>query len=341
MGRVVMFGSVTLPAELPPWPFSYEPIPRGEWAAGDYVVAEVLPHPGQVEGFELRNGREAVPMPGDLLVGAFARRFATLEAAGSFEHIGEDGLMHSMSEAGCFGLVTSRSRFSRGLMPLGYRGHVLVDGAKTNMREHVPPASDADFRLPVVLVVGTSMSAGKTFSACVAVRQLKELGLRVVASKLTGAGRRHDVLTMGDAGADHVFDFIDAGLPTTVCRPEVFRDAIGGLLSRMAGTNAEVAVVEAGASPLEPYNGGTLVELLADRVVFTILCASDPYALVGIQQAWGRSFDLVAGPAANTEAGVALVRRLAELPAMDLMSPENYPVLRGRLREALSLEEPE
>lgn len=341
MGRVVFFGSVTRPADLPEWPFDYEPLPRGEWAAGDYVVAEVLPHPDHVERFELRSGREASPTAGDLLVGAFARRFATLEATGSFEHVAEDGLMHSMSEAGCFGLVTSRSRFSPSLMPLGYRGHVLVDGAKTNMRDHVPPAPDTEFQLPVILVVGTSMSAGKTFAACVAVRQLKELGLEVVAAKLTGAGRRHDVMSMGDSGADHIFDFMDAGLPTTVCRPELFREAMGGLLSRMAGTGAEVAVIEAGASPLEPYNGGTLVDLLEPCVSFTILCASDPYAVVGIEQAWERTFDLVAGPAANTEAGVALVRRLSGLPALDLMDPRHHPDLRGRLREALSLEGPE
>lgn len=338
MGRV-MYGSVTLIADLPEWPFPYEPLPRGEWAAGDYVVGEVLPHGGRVEGFELPTGREATPMAGDLLVGAFARRFATLEATGSFENIGEDGRMHSLSEAGCFGLMTSKSRFSPGLMPLGYRGHVLVDGRKTNMRDHVAPPPDAEFHLPVVLVVGTSMSAGKTYSARVAVRQLRELGLRVAGAKLTGAGRRHDVLSMGDAGADPIFDFIDAGLPTTVCRTELFREAVGGLLARIGDTDAQVVVVEAGASPLEPYNGGTLVELLEERVVFTILCASDPYALVGIEKAWGRSFDLVAGPAANTLAGVQLVDRLSGLPALDLMNADNYPELRRRLRDALGMRE--
>ncbi len=334
----VVFGSVTMIADLPEWPFQYHPIPRAHWEAGDYVVAEVLPQgEGTHEGFELSTGRHIQAMTSDLLVGAFARRFATLEAGGSFEDIGEDGMMHCMSQGGCFGLITSKSRFTPKLMRIRYAGHVMVDGQKTNMRDHVPEPPDAKFELPVLLVVGTSMSAGKTFAARVAVRLLKELGHTVVGAKLTGAGRRRDVLSMSDAGAHYIFDFIDAGLPTTVCPPEEYKTAISGLLSRIADTDATVAVIEAGASPLEPYNGATVAELLGDYTAYTVLCASDPYGVVGIQEAWHRKFDLVAGPSANTEAGIQLVERLCDLPALDLMSDESYPDFMRRLEEAFGV----
>ena len=71
-----------------------------------------------------------------------------------------------------------------------------------------------------------------------------------------------------------MFDFVDAGLPTTVCSEDRFRDRITGLLKRMAAVGADVAVVEAGASPLEPYNGRVAVELLEPHLRFTTLCAS-------------------------------------------------------------------
>ena len=93
-----------------------------------------------------------------------------------------------------------------------------------------------------------------------------------------------------------------------------------------------MAVIEAGASPLEPYNGGTLSEMLKDQVKLTILAASDPYAVVGIQAAWERPFDLVAGPAANTRAGVTLVRKLSGLEAIDLMESCNHGAL-GKMLE--------
>lgn len=330
-------GSVTRIAELPDWPFPFERVERAQWRSGDYVVAEVLPRDTLTEQFELPSGRTCTPLAGDLLVGALARRAATLEATGSFEEVGPDGFMHCLTGAGCMGLATSKSRFSKAFLPLRYRGHVMCEGRTSNMRDFVGRGSDTPYTLPTVLLVGTSMSAGKTFAGRVAVRQLKALGHTVVAAKLTGAGRWHDTLSFGDAGADFTFDFIDAGLPTTVVPVEEYRAAMAPLLSRMADTGATAAVVEAGASPLEPYNGGELVRMLGGSVAYTILAASDPYAVVGILGAWEREVDLVTGPAANTLAGVALVHELAGLPALDLLDNHTHDSLRQRLGEAVGV----
>ena len=330
-----LFGSVTRIAALGTAPLALERIGPGDWSFGDYVVARVTKVPLRFAGgFELANDRGMTPMRGDLLVGALARRFATLEATGSFEAVADDGVMHLLTDAGCFGTLTSRSKFSPELIEVEYEGHVLHEGRRTSMREWAGTDSGEPFELPVVLIVGTSMSAGKTHAGRLAVRALKELGHTVVAAKLTGAGRRRDVLAFGDAGADHIYDFMDAGLPTTVCPPEDYREAIGALLSRMSPPGATVAVIEAGASPLEPYNGATLTTLLGDRVVYTILCATDPYAVEGIRVAWGRDFDLVAGPTANTAAGIQLVRRLTSLHALDLTDEDAEPELRERILEA-------
>ncbi|MDT8342325.1 MAG: hypothetical protein RQ751_12500 [Longimicrobiales bacterium] len=333
--ETVHYASLTRIADLPAWPLRHRILPRDEWEAGDYVVGRVLPFEGVVEAVELASGREVAPLPGDLVVGAFARRAATLEAVGSFREIEDDGLMHSMTEGGCFGRVTSRSMFARPLFPLEYRGHVILDGGKVRMRDRVPAPPDTEYALPTVLMVGTSMSAGKTHAARVAVRELVGRGLRVVAAKVTGAGRYHDVLSLGDAGAHAVFDFVDAGLPTTVCPEARFREAMDGLLRRMAATGADVAVIEAGASPLEPYNGRTAVELLEPHLRFTTLCASDPYAVVGIRDAWGVEPSLVAGPTTNTSAAVELVRALSGLEALNLMRRETHARFGELLAEAL------
>jgi len=324
-------GSVTRIADLPDWPLAFEALEHDRWRAGDYVVAEVMPRDTLTEKFELPSGRTCTPMAGDLLVGALARRAATLEATGTFEEVGPDGLMHCLTGAGCMGLATSKSRFSKAFLPLKYRGHVLVEGQPARMSDFVRAAPDTAYDIPTVLLVGTSMSAGKTYSGRVAVRQLKALGHTVVAAKLTGAGRWHDTLSFGDAGADFTFDFIDAGLPTTVVDPAEYRDAMAPLLRRMAATGATAAVIEAGSSPLEPYNGGELVDMLGDTVAYTILAASDPYAVVGIQSAWGRTVDLITGPTSNTLAGVALVHELTGLPALDLLDTHTHDSLRQRL----------
>jgi len=331
----MILGSVTRLADLGPLPLEHRAVPSDGWAFGDYVVSEVTRVPtGMGGGFELPDGRIVAPMKGDLLVGALSRRFATLEATGSFEAVGEDGVMHLLTEAGCFGALTSRSRFSPALIEVSYRGHVTRDGEGVNMRDSALAGTGDAFRIPVLLLVGTSMSAGKTHAGRVAVRALKELGHQVVAGKLTGAGRRRDVLALGDAGADHLVDFMEAGLPTTVCAPELYREAVGALLSSVASLHATVAVIEAGASPLEPYNGATLADMLEPNIRYTILCASDPYAVEGIRVGWSRDFDLVSGPAANTAAGVQLVRKLTSLPASDLNDERSWPDLAARLESA-------
>ena len=179
------------------------------------------------------------------------------------------------------------------------------------------------------------MSSGKTMSGRLIVRLLKQMGLRVAGAKLTGAARYRDVLSYADAGADAIFDFVDVGLPSTVCDPGFFRSALEDLLARIATARPDVVVAEAGASPLEPYNGKTAIDVLRDRVCFTLLCASDPYAVLGVASAFDRKPDLVAGGAANTTAGIELVRKLADLRAMNLIDRASHAELARLLERAL------
>jgi hypothetical protein len=305
------------------------PLGRDRWQTGDYVVARVRTTSRALRQVELPSGRMAEIGVGELLVGALGRRAATLEAVGDWRDVGTDGVLHLLTSAGLLGRATSVSPFLPGLVALDYVGHVHLRGRPSRMSDWVlpPPPDAAPFQLPVVLVIGTSMSAGKTESAKVVVRLLRDLGHVVVGAKLTGAARYRDPLAMWDAGATAVFDFIDAGLPSTAVPEADYRPAISTVLTRMAATGADVAVVEAGASPLEEYNGAALAELIGEQVRFVLLCASDPYAVAGLIAAFGRSPDLVAGGAANTTAGVALVGRLTGLTAANLVDPGTHPLL--------------
>ena len=313
------------------------PLARAEWAWGDYVVGEVIAPPSPSAFIELRNGRLTTADVGDQLVGAFATRFATLEATGSWQEIGDDGRMSAMTAAGLFGVITSLSPFGQDHVTLGYLGHVVSNGRKRTMAEFAAGSSRGAFATPVILVIGSSMSAGKTQSARIIIRRLKAMGLNVAAAKLTGAGRYRDILTMGDAGADAIFDFVDAGLPSTVCSTEVFEASMRGLLGVIGEAGADILVVEAGASPLEPYNGDTIMRLLRENIKMTLLCASDPYAVVGMIHAFDCRPDLVAGIAANTDAGQALIEKLTGLPSLRLMDRASLPALDKMLRQRFNL----
>ena len=58
-------------------------------------------------------------------------------------------------------------------------------------------------------------------------------------------------------------------------------------MARLASVDADVVVAEAGASPLELYNGATAIEELDTNVRCTVLSASDPYAVAGVTTAFG------------------------------------------------------
>ena len=334
-----LYSSLTRISDLKQRPFDVTPLPREQWETGDYVVGEVLSPLPQSAKVELINGRLGSLLPGDRIIGAFGIRRATLEAVGDWQSIGEDGRMDNLTCAGLFGKVTSQSYLLPPLTSLQYRGHVLRNGQKVCMKDFVVNLPNLDYECPTIMIIGTSMSAGKTTAARIIIHQLKQLGLKVVAAKLTGAGRYRDVLSMEDAGADRIFDFVDVGLPSSVVPPAAFRGSVRQLLGMMAAEKADVAVVEAGASPLEPYNGSVVLEELKPQICFTVLCASDPYAVVGVCQGFGFLPDLITGIATSTSSGVELVKKLTGIEALTLSDPSALTRLTALLKDKLGLDE--
>jgi hypothetical protein len=333
------FSTVTRNSDLWLKPFKTLKWNRSDWDTGDIVVGRATGKRNRLYECETKTGRMADMVRGDLIVGALGKRAATLEGVGDWRATTDNCELDALTSAGLFGRATSISPMLPDLMRLEYLGHVTREGRKLQMMDFVVPVEPRLLSIPVILIIGTSMSAGKTSSGQVIIRALNYLGLDVVAAKLTGAARYRDILKFRDAGASAVFDFVDAGLPSTVCPEPTFRQALDLLLSKIAACDADVLVAEAGASPLEPYNGAAVVHCLGDLTRFTLLCASDPYAVLGVQTAYGDHLkaDLVTGPAANTTAATRLVRELSGHRALNLLDRNNYPELEALLKEALQL----
>ena len=326
--------SVTRITDLSRDGFETRSLPRQDWATGDYIVGRVTGRPSALYQVELAHGRMINVLEGDLVVGALGDRAATLEGVGKWEAIGADGEFHALTTAGLMGRATSTSPLLPALMPLTYIGHVIRDGRHLRMADCVADVDEQPLDAPVILLVGTSMSAGKTTTGRLIIHELKKSGLRIVGAKFTGAARYRDVLTYGDAGADAILDFVDAGLPSTVVPRDTFKPAMRYMLNRVAALKPDVLVAEAGASPLEPYNGDIAIDALHKHVKLVALSASDPYAVVGVQTAFGLTPDLITGPATNTTAGTELVEKLTGIPALNLLDPESLPRLRQILRDA-------
>jgi hypothetical protein len=333
----VLHASLTRITDFDRAGFACEPLPREQWELGDYVIGSVNIRRGGFSSVELPSGRMVDAVEGDSVTGVLGVRHATLEVVGSWEAVGTDGRMNLLSAGGLIGRATSVSGTLGSPMHVQYQGHAMRDGTKLQMQDFARvPSRARDYEVPTILIIGTSMSAGKTTCAKVIVRQLKHAGYRVTGAKLTGAGRFRDILAMRDAGADAIVDFVDVGLPSSVVEREYFRARLRNLLSLIVETEPDVVVAEVGASPLEPYNGDTALEEMQGSVALTVLCASDPYAVVGVMQGFDiMRPDVVAGVATSTSAGVEVVEKLSGAKALNMLDPESIPELRELLANAL------
>lgn len=334
-----IYGSLARIADFKNSNYQVQEIDRSEWATGDYVEAEVTGIPTALYVIEDRSGHMVRVEPGDWVIGALGDRAATLEGVGSWRDIPADGHMNALTAAGLFGVYTSFSTIFPDPMELTYRGHLCREDRKVCMSDFAMTATEHEFSVPTLLIVGTSMSAGKTTTGRRVCKELDRADLFVIGAKLTGAGRYRDILSYLKTGATEIYDFVDVGLPSTVVPESQYRAAIRPLLNHINDRKPDLLVVEAGASPLEPYNGEALMDELGDNVVCTILCASDPYAVVGVQNAFGLTPDLVTGPATATSAAVQLVRKLTGLQAINIIDPTTKLAFRTFLFEKLGLQQ--
>ncbi|MBT8189252.1 MAG: DUF1611 domain-containing protein, partial [Bacteroidia bacterium] len=241
------------------------------------------------------------------------------------------GNMHLLTGAGLFGQLTSKSIFVPNLIEVRYLGHVTRDGKKVRMIDFRPSPDLKTLTKPVVLLVGTSMSAGKTTAGRIVTRILREQGRRVVGAKLTGAGRFKDILALKDAGAECVFDFVDVGFPSSIFPIKEYKEGLKVLLSLIESCRADIAVIEIGASPLEPYNGAVAIDEIRNNLSCTILCASDPYAVYGVMKSFDIIPTVVSGASTNTLAGIELIEKLCKVPAINIIETDNLPPVRNIL----------
>ena len=328
-----VYGSLARIADFRNSNFDLQELPRSAWATGDYVEGEVFGAVTELYHIEDRSGHMVRVEPGDWVIGALGDRAATLEGVGSWRDVDSHGAMHALTSAGLFGRFTSYSMLLPDPLRLKYRGHLCRNDRKVRMSHFAPTSTTHKFDVPTIMLVGTSMSAGKTTAGRRVCKELDRAGMFVIGSKLTGAGRYRDILSYLKTGATEILDFVDAGLPSTVVPEADYRAAIRPLLNYINDLQPDLLVAEAGASPLEPYNGAALMDELGDNVVCTILCASDPYAVIGVEQAFGLRPDLVTGPAAQTSAAIELVYKLSGLPAINIIDPAAKASFRQFLKD--------
>ncbi|NWG74514.1 MAG: DUF1611 domain-containing protein [Rubrivivax sp.] len=299
--------------------------PQAGRRPGDLIVARVE-RLGQHEGLQLHTGRRADLYVGDIVVVCLGERYAPDQFEGIAE-IGADARCDLLAGGGVAGTMRhkhARVKPATRLQVLGCLSD--AQGRALNVAQFAMPAPAArTLRIPVVVVAGSSMNAGKTTACSSLIHGLRAAGWRVGAAKVTGTGSFGDVQSYADAGAAEVLDFTDAGLASTyrVELPEL-EDVAHKLLGTLQERGCDVAVVEVADGLYQQETaallGSTSLRALTGGIVFAAGDAMGAAAGVQHLRSWGWNVLGFTGlvtcsPLACAEAGAALAAAGVATPA--------------------------
>jgi hypothetical protein len=279
---------------------------------GDFVVARVT-RLGAHDHLENAHGRRVLLYPGDVVVGAYGNRYATDFYEGYLPTANEP--VHLLTAGGLIGTVASAHTSQLGPTELEVLG-ALADraGAPIGVEDvAVGVARPARPALGTVVVLGSSMNAGKTTVAAAIVRGLSRAGLRVGAGKVTGSGSGKDHWAYLDAGAARVSDFLDFGMASTFGYPhDRLIETMIAIRDHLVASGSDAVVLEIADGVLQPETRALAGQLpgFADQVVLAVGDALGAVAGIKLLAGLGVQVRAVSGlvtasPLASREAAVA------------------------------------
>lgn len=253
---------------------------------GDVVAAEVT-EVGRHTRVELANGRRAHLFPGDVLLLAYAARYAPDQFEA--ETPADLGPCHLVAAGGIAAEVhTAHDAMAAPtrITPLGIAA--TAAGTRVTMAGLAAVRPARPMRgVPTIAVVGTSMNAGKTSTGAALVRGLTAAGYRVGAAKITGTGAGGDRWLFADSGAAGVLDFTDAGMATTYRMPlDRILEGARDLRDRLVLDGADAVVLEIADGVMQPETARLLArEEFQTMVTSFVFAAGDaPGALYGVER---------------------------------------------------------
>lgn len=211
---------------------------------GDLILASVE-ELGQHKKLELVSSRRATLFEGDEIVVVYGNRYAPDQFEAIVpEHLGACRLVAAGGVAARLLNRHDRMKTATRIAPLGLLAD--AEGHRINLNSSRLPKADQINQDPLVLVVaGTAMNSGKTTTCANLVKGFVRQNIKVSAAKFTGTGAGADYRSLVDAGANPVFDFIDAGYVSTYrVHRDVLNDIVMTLGSHMAAANPQVIVIE-------------------------------------------------------------------------------------------------
>ncbi|MEE8359024.1 MAG: hypothetical protein V3R82_06405 [Candidatus Hydrothermarchaeales archaeon] len=286
---------------------------------GDVIVCTVN-RVGWHQELENRFGRYLRLFEGDNVVVAIGNRYATREFEGKIPEDLKHGL-DLLNSGGVCGRMIGKNLFVADPTRLTFAGYVIKNGEVVNIKDFAEEEKKTYKTVPIILVVGSGMDAGKTTTAATIVKSLATRGHIVCAGKLTGTARSKDILLMQDAGAKTVLDHVDAGFPSTYkCRREQLLKIFKIIYSNLASAAPDFIVLEIADGVFQRETNILLEEkVLMAKVAHIFFSASDSLSAYGSYlylEKMGLEIRAFSGPVANSKLTVREVLEKTGVPCI-------------------------
>jgi len=298
---------------------------------GDVVYGKVV-RKGQHTDLENKSGRIHSVNEGTKGLFVFGNRYAP----DYYEAIIPDDCPHEIdlvARSGVIATMLHKNSVIQEPTKIKVLGYVIDDdGEVLNTRRYPiikPKATDADekdSRAKLILVVGTSMNAGKSYTAAACCWALSSMGHNVRASKITGTASLKDILRMQDCGASYINDFTYFGYPSTYMMDEsellrIFNETD----LKYANNPRNFWVVELADGIIQRETAMLLSNpTVQKRIHRLIFAASDAFGAVGglqvLQSQFGLKPDAVSGKISSSPLGIKELSSYTDTPVFDNMS---------------------
>jgi len=294
----------------------------GKVRPGDIVVVKALEEKHVYDQLELVGGRLAHVSKDDVIAGVLGSRRALRGFVGHCpESVKTGGVLNILNLGGVIGVATSALEDLGQPLRVKVLGLAVRDGKVINIAENaIPPSEPLDCQVPLILIAGTCMNAGKTRAAVEIIAQLNQRGFRLSGMKLSGVAALRDTLNMLDHGARQAMSFLDAGYPSTAGFTDLAPMA-KGLLNRMAAVEAlDGIVIEMGDGIIGGYAVDSFFRdaELRNAIKVHVMAATDLVAAWGareVARSLGREVDIMTGPATDNSVGESYVEEQLGVPA--------------------------
>ncbi len=291
-----------------------------EVKTGDVIMAEVLSQNAAYPYLEQTDGELSTLEVGDKIIGVLGARRALRGFVGySPTKLDKNNQLSLLNMGGVIGCCVD-SAVGLGAPPqLKYLGTVVDDQGVVNLNRSVLPHTPSILESrPIILILGTCMNVGKTFTATNLISAATQAGYKVGAAKIAGVAAIKDLQCFKNMGAIDVKSFLDCGIPSTVDTEDlapIVKDIINAL-------KGELLIIELGDGIMGHYKVETVLvdKEIMSKVTSVVVCAADLAAAFGAKQyldEFDIKIDIFSGPVTDNISGSQYIEEKWEVPAIN------------------------